>query len=287
MQTDENLLAAFADVLDGDDTDLLPLIRDLEHALPVRRPPDALHARFRGALEARTHGSRTRRRGLVHALALRTFRPHHSLGLVFVLLLAVVLVGTVAYAATSLIRVQPPEQRDAGERGTAVFGMFFPPPGYARYRPIDPRRAARESGFAVAYLRPPPAGLDRSVGVWFPVPRHLSVPTPRPMPGLEGISMAIRSVVQYHQGSHHLLVALDEPSPRLAQQPLLLGQHTIHLANGRPAWSSVLPESSQSNTVATVMGGYVVVLAGDVPMKIVERLAGTVVVVPPAGDPAT
>lgn len=287
MRTDEELATAYADLLDGDEIDLLPMVRDLERVLAVRRPPESLTLAFNQTLAERIECRSAPRRPFIHRLipfgAATSSLPRQVLGLAVLLLLTVALVGSVAYAASTFIRVQPPEHPNAGG-WTGVIGDFFPPSGYAQYRPIGPRRAARESGSALAYLQEPPAGSI--VSVWIPVARPLKVPTPRPAPGNEGLSMAIRSVVRYRQGNHTVLVALDQPSQRLAAKPLLLGERTVRLPNGHLAWETLMSGSEESNMVATVSGDYVVVLAGDLPMQTIERLATETVVIPPSAKPA-
>lgn len=285
MRTDEDLRRTYADLLDGDTVDLVPIVRDLEAALPLRQPADSLTTAFNRTLAERAARGSTARRSFLHHFHARTAGlgwPMQGMSLAVLILLLAALVGSVAYAASTFIRVAPPEQPNVLATSSPVIGMFFPPPWYAQYRPIGPRRAARESGSALAYLRQPPAGFSTSV--WIPVAQPLKVPTPRPAPGLQGISMAIRSVVQYRQGSHAILVALDQPSQRLAAKPLLLGEHTVHLANGHSAWTTVIAGSEESNMVATVNGNYLVVLASDLPMPAVERLATEAVVVPASGS---
>lgn len=284
MRTDEDLRRTYADLLDGDTVDFVPIVRDLEAVLPVRRPPDSLTTAFNRTLAERAARGPAARQSFLHRFHVRTAgfgRPMQGMSLAVLTLL---LVGSVAYAASTFIRVAPPERPNVLAKSSAVIGMLFPPPGYAQYRPIGPRRAARQSGSAIAYLRQPPTGFG--VSVWIPVIRQLKVPAPRPAPGFEGLSMANRSVVQYRQGRHTILVTLDQPSQRLAEKPLLLGEHTVRLPNGHLAWITLNTGSQESNMVATVSGNYVVALASDLPMATAERLATEVVVIQASGKPA-
>lgn len=201
--------------------------------------------------------------------------PRWATGLAAMLLLAAVMTGTVV-AAVSYLRVERPEE-PSGE--IAMFPPILPPAGSELYRPMDPARAAKESGLAVAYLRQPPAGVAEKVEV------DVRPQADRADP--DEVSIAIRSLVRYRGNGHTVLVVLDEPSPAMARKELLsLGDRTIRLSDGREAWVSEHPEWPQGNAVASVVDRYVVVVASDLPAEQVRALASRVVVAPPSGEPA-
>ncbi|MGH2444040.1 MAG: hypothetical protein ACRDFX_12870, partial [Chloroflexota bacterium] len=109
-----------------------------------------------------------------------------------VLVLALAIVGGAAYAAGSIIRVASPES-PSGLGGSVMWIPSLPPFQQVHYRPLDPARAGRESGYAIAYLREPPFHGSSSVGVdilpnvgW---EKHESGPQPRD-PRLRGLAIA-------------------------------------------------------------------------------------------------
>lgn len=180
----------------------------------------------------------------------------------------------------------------------------LPPYQNVHYRLLDPDRAARESGYAVAFLETPPTDTAASVGVdiWPYVgwPKHPSGPQPTD-PKLRGLGVAIRSLVRYQGGGHTVIVLLNEPSPTAIQtRELILGEHTVHLPGGQEAWASADQSSALPfihprpitipyahpylgtvNTLAWVEGHYVVSLWSDLPEGRLRQLAATTTVVLP------
>lgn len=226
--------------------------------------------------------------------------PGRVVSLAILAVLALAILSGAVYAAGSIIRVYHPE----GHGSPATLGPLFwspalPPYQIVHYRALDPRRAAQESGFAVAYLRDPPRDIRAMVGVnilphvgWS---KHASGPQPTD-PKLRGLAVAIRSVVRYRGAGHTVIVLLNEPSPiAINTRELLLGEHTVHLPDGREAWASVglstglpyiQPRSGTVNTLAWVEGHYVVSLWSDLPAASLQQLAATAVVVPPRATPS-
>src|SRR5438067_1156831 len=95
----------------------------------------------------------------------------------------------------------------------------LPAPCDLRFYPIDPARAAQESGLPVAYIQQPPAPWSRQVSV------SLSPYTGPWIP--HQISFAWRSAVRYTGGGHTVVVVLGEPSPAaIKRYAFLLGEHT-------------------------------------------------------------
>ncbi len=180
----------------------------------------------------------------------------------------------VAAYASSLVRVHRPEEPVAGgPNAQIVVPPLLPPAGDEQYRLMDPVRAAKESGLPVAYLRQAPKNLNEDVAVslW-----------PQPQGSSGKPAMLVRSIVRYRGSGHTVLVVLDEPSTEMAQQQsLILGERTVWLANGQEGWLSSRPEWPQSNVVSIVKDRYVVVVASDLPVDEVLKLATRVVVTPP------
>ncbi|MGH2442408.1 MAG: hypothetical protein ACRDFX_04525, partial [Chloroflexota bacterium] len=122
---------------------------------------------------------------------------------------------------------------------------------------------------------------------------HHSGPQPKD-PSLRGLAVAVRSVVRYRGDGHAVIVLLNEPSPLAIQnRKLLLGEHTVRLPNGQPAWASsgtlgvpfIVPREGANNTLAWVSGHYVVSLWGNVSQATLQRLAVGTAVVPPRPAP--
>lgn len=221
--------------------------------------------------------------------------PRSSGALALTVLLVLVVLSTVAYAAGAIIHVYRPERPHSRSELQRLFWTpMLPPYGSVRYRALGPARAAAESGYAVAYLRTPPLSLRASVGV--DILPHVGWPPPPPgspvsrVPGPE-LAVAIRSVVRYRGGGHTVIVLLNEPSPgAIRTRELVLGQHTVRLPNGQDGWTSpdvsasapyVRPRSGPAHELAWVSGGYVVSLWSDLPEAQLIRLAGMTVVGPP------
>lgn len=198
-------------------------------------------------------------------------RPVWPRALVAVALLVfVIAVAGTATTASALIRVYRPE----GLKGSApIVAPVLPPDCAVPYLPADPATTAQETGRALAYLPHPPAELNDSIEVGL-------LPTPPPFPATT-LAMQTHAVVRYQGGGHTLLIALDEPSAALAtQHDIMLGDHTIQLADGRDAWISYQPNQRLGNMVAWVSEGYIVIAASDLPLKAVTALAGQVIVTP-------
>lgn len=233
-------------------------------------------------------------------------RPRASYGALgrgMVVLLAVLLLvalSTVALAAGGVIRVFRPENRISPGTDAHVFvAPALPPYQSVRFRTLDPRAAAQQSGYAIAYLRTPPSDISASVGV--DISPHVGWPStppgPQPRdPRLRGMAVAIRSVVRYGGAGHTVILSLVEPSPKVIKtRELLLGQRTVTLPNGQDAWisdnaNSALPfvhtAAGGVHVLAWVSGRYVVTLFSDLPFSRLRWLAPQVAVVPPAGNPA-
>jgi hypothetical protein len=215
-------------------------------------------------------------------------------------LLALLVAGTVALAAGGIIRVYHPETPiSPGTAGKLFFAPVLPPYPSVHYRALDPATAARQSGYAVAYLRTPPADIHHSVGV--DVITHAGLPAtpPTPMPGQQsppGLAVAIRSVVRYGGDGHTVLLTLVEPSPQVIRtRELLLGQRTVRLPSGQDAWGSsdvgqalpfLQPVSGGVHVLAWVSGHYVVTMFSDLSFARLKGLAGQVAVIPPASSPS-
>ncbi len=229
--------------------------------------------------------------------------PYGALSRGTVLLLAVLLLvalSTVALAAGGVIRVFRPENPISPATSARLFYVpSLPPYATVHYRTLDPRAAAQQSGYAVAYIPTPPTDISTSIGVdilphagW---PPTMSGPQPRD-PRLRGLAVAIRSVVRYHGSDHTAILALNEPSPRvITTRELLLGQRTVTLPNGQDAWVSddvssalpfVRPATGAVHVLAWVSGHYVVSLFSDLSFSRLKGLAAQVAVVPPAAHSA-
>ncbi len=221
--------------------------------------------------------------------------PRRMVSFAVLALLALAILSGAVYATGSIIRVYHPEDRPSPAALDRLFWTpALPPYQNVHYRSLDPLRAAQESGYAIAYLRTPPRGLGKTVGVdvvphvgWS---KQADGPQPKD-PTLRGLAIAIRSVVRYRGGGHTAIVLLNEPSPTaIKTRELVLGEHTVHLAGGREAWASadlsaglpfIQPRSGTVNTLAWVVGHYVVSLWSDLSAARLRQLAATAVVVPP------
>lgn len=205
---------------------------------------------------------------------------------------------TVALAAGGVIHVYRPETpASPGTLARLFYAPALPPYQDVRYRTLDPSTAARQSGYAVAYIRNPPSDVSTTVGV--DISPHVGWPAttsgPQPSnPELRGLAVAIRSIIRYHGTVHTVVVALDEPSPKAIQtRELMLGERTVSLPNGQNAWTSndvsgtlpfVRPPTGSVHVLAWVSGHYVVTIFSDLPFTRLERLATRVVVVPPVAN---
>jgi hypothetical protein len=240
---------------------------------------------------------RPRRYGALSTLLSRdrAGQPGRTVGLAILAVLALAILSGAVYAAGSIIRVYHPGDR----LSTLLWTPMLPPYQDVHYRTLDPARAARESGYAVAYLRTAPAGTGTSVGVdivphvgW---PNQTSGPQPAD-PRLRGQAMAIRSVVRYRGSGHTVIVLLNEPSPAAIQtRELVLGDRTVHLPNGQEAFTStgqspglsfIQPRSGRVNMIAWVQGHYVVSLWSDLSEAKLLRLASTAAIVQPKSNPS-
>jgi hypothetical protein len=222
------------------------------------------------------------------------------LGLAAMLVLALVVVSTVVYAAGSVIRVYRPETSPSHDLASFLEpGSALPPYATVRYRSIDPSTAARQSGYAVAFLKPAPQRLSASVGVdVLPQRGWQAVNTGSiHVPAAEaGIGMVVRSIVRYRGGGHTVVVLLNEPSPQAVKtRQFLLGQRTVRLANGREVWLSddvgesapfVQPRAGAVHVLAWVEGSYIVSLFSDLTSPTLERLALHTTVTPAAPNMA-
>jgi hypothetical protein len=236
--------------------------------------------------------------------------PRRMASLAVLAVLALAILSGAVYAAGSIIRVYHPEDHVSPTNAARLFWIpSLPPYPTVHYRSLDPRTAATQSGYAVAYLRTAPPDIAASVGVdisphvgW---PKQVSGPQPTD-PRLRGLAIAIRSVVRYRGSGHTVIVLLNEPSPTaINTQELVLGERTIHLPNGQEAWASAAlssalpfihsqpgtipftgPRSGNVNTLAWVVGHYVVSLWSDLSEARLRQLAAQAVVVPPAARPS-
>jgi len=239
-------------------------------------------------------------RHLLATFSMREARtPRRMAGLAVLFMLGLVILSTVAYAASSIIHVYRPEEPMSRRVLSRLFvAPLLPPYQTVHYRTLDPQRAAEESGYALAYLRTPPAGLRASVGV--DILPHVGwqehEPLPQPVnPDVAGLAMAIRSVVRYRGGGHTAIVLLNEPSPRaIKTRELVLGSQTVHLPDGREAWTStdvsqspsfVRPKSGLVQVISWVVDHYVVSIFSDLPPARLRLLAAEVQVVAPKADP--
>ncbi len=276
MRTEHELRVQYADIAeDGLDAGTVRLIGTLDATYQARLAPTHFVAETRTLLQRR-HANRSHRR-TVFGLTL-SLRGRPFVGMVAVLLAVLLVTVTVAYAATSLISVFPPEKQPTQD--VVFVGNGLPPSETLRFRTIDPARAARESGLPVAYLPQAPAGLRGSTGVL--------LFRPSPWPVTHGVvNEQTRSVVRFRGDTHTLMIALFELAPSLAGHPVMLaGEHTIHLTNGEVAWTSTQPETLESNWLTMVVDSYVVTLYSNLPLSDIESLATSVKVAPPSGDPS-
>jgi hypothetical protein len=231
--------------------------------------------------------------------------PGRMVSFAVLALLALAIVTGAVYAAGSIIHVYHPEDRPSpGSLSRLFLAPALPPYQNVHYRLLDPDRAARESGYAIAFLETPPIDTAASVGVdiWPYVgwPKLPSGPQPTD-PKLRGLGVAIRSLVRYQGGGHTVIVLLNEPSPIAIQtRELILGEHTVHLPGGQEAWASADQSSALPfihprpitipyahpylgtvNTLAWVEGHYVVSLWSDLSEARLRQLAATTTVVLP------
>jgi len=225
--------------------------------------------------------------------------PQRMAGLAVLFMLGLVILSTVAYAANSIIHVYRPEEPPSQRVLSRLFlAPLLPPYQTVHYRLLDPQRAAEQSGYALAYLHTPPADLDASVGV--DILPHVGwqehEPLPQPVrPDVAGLAMAIRSLVRYRGGGHTAIVLLNEPSPRVIEtRELELGTRTVHLPDGREAWTStdvsqslpfVRPKSGPVQVISWVVDHYVVSIFSDLPPARLRLLAADVQVVAPKANP--
>lgn len=295
MKTEAEVRAQYDDIVeDGEDAGTLSLIRTLDEVYQAHQPPIHFVAETRALLQQH-HAGRLRRRTVLGLAVPLRGRPFA--GIAAVLLAAVLITATVAYAANSILHVYHPEQPGPAQLSRLFWVPSLPSYPAVRYRSLDPARAARESGYAVAYLRTPPPDLSASVGVdIFPHAGWPSAPTPQPVnPRLRGLAIAIRSVVRYRGGGHTVIVLLNEPSPKaIATKLLVLGERTIHLTSGQDAWVStdvsqalpyIRPRSGAVNVLAWTHRKYVVTLFSDVPLVRLREMATRIAVIPPNADP--
>jgi len=222
-------------------------------------------------------------------------RPQRITSLAILAILGVAILSGVVYAAGSIIRVYHPEHQVSPHEMQKLFWIpSLPPYQTVHYRSLDPLQAARESGYAVAYLRAPPADINASVGVdvlpYVGWTRQTFERQPVD-PALRGLAIAIRSVVRYRGSGHTVILLLNEPSPVMIKtSELVLGEHTIHLSDGREAWTSsdlssalpfIQPRSGTVNTLAWVTNHYVVSLSSDLPEAKLRQLAVNTLVLAP------
>jgi len=274
MKTEQELQSQYADMDSDAEPDTVDLIARLDVAYQSSRPPAHFIAETGKLLAER------RRRTFVSLPTWRSvLRDRPLLGTATIILAVLLVTASVAYAANSIIHVWPPER---GLRSDVVpIGNSLPPQSEQRYRTIDPARAARESGLPVAYLSYIPPALHGSVGVQLVEP----VPWPEPQ---RTMPEQIRSTVRYRGSEHTLLVTLFELAPQVIEKhPVLVGEHTVHLPNGKDAWASVQPQEVVPSWVTMVRDGYLVSLYSDLPLSEVEQLATSVTVAPPLGDAST
>lgn len=193
------------------------------------------------------------------------------------LVLSAALVGTVVYAATSVIRVHRPEQPL-----TRNVVPYFVPMAMRHYRVENPATAG---GRPIAFLSHPPASFSRSIAV--------SQSPPLDWKRYPDIDAVIRSTVRYRGAGHTVLVTVFEPSPRdIRTKVFELGTTTMHLANGQLAWSSsnpgrafdrdIQPLARTVNAVEFTNGRFIVGVFSDLPVSTVSALAAQVVVRAPA-----
>jgi hypothetical protein len=295
VKTEAELRARYYDIVeDGADTGTVRLIETLDTAYQSGMPPASFVAETRALLRQRHAGPSRGRTVLGLALPSRA-RPFA--GLAAVLLAAVLVTATVAYAANSILHIYHPEQPGPPPLSRLFWVPSLPPYPTVRYRTLDPARAAHESGYAVAYLHKPPLDLSTSVGVdIFP---HVGWPPmvqPRlTAPRFQGLAVAIRSVVRYRGGGHTVIVLLNEPSPKAIRTRLLvLGERTIHLSNGEDAWAStdvsgslpfIRPRFGAVQVLAWAHKQYVVSLFSDLPSARLRDMATDIAVIPPNADP--
>jgi len=263
-------------------------------------PGSAVATVIDGVSQAGVAGRKPVYRHLLATAGMRKARtPQRMAGLMVLFMLGLVILSTVAYAASSIIHVYRPEEPPSQRVMSRLFlGPMLPPYQNVHYRALDPQRAAEQSGYTLAYLRTPPAGLHSSVGV--DILPHVGwqehEPLPQPVsPNVAGLAMAIRSLVRYRGGGHTAIVLLNEPSPRVIKtRELVLGTRTVHLPDGREAWAStdvsqsppfVRPMSGPVQVISWVVDHYVVSIFSDLPPARLRLLAADVQVVAPKSDP--
>ena len=211
----------------------------------------------------------------------RLWSTRRLAALAMVALAALITAGTLGYASSQVIRVLLPEQPVPPGGINNVMPLPDVPllPG-VRYRAMDPAEAAQESGLPVAYLSSVPADLQGSVGTEV-TPQNPALPTNT------DVVLHVDSLVRYSGDGHTMILELSKPSSSfIANYEVYLGDHTVHLTNGQPAWTSVFPQSFQPNVVAFVSGPYIVAAASDLPFDQLEQIASGVTVSPEASHPA-
>ncbi|MDQ2740702.1 MAG: hypothetical protein M3Z66_00110 [Chloroflexota bacterium] len=201
------------------------------------------------------------------------WRGRQALRLGTALVLGAALVGTVVYAATSVIRVHLPEQPL-----TRKVVPYFLPTAMRHYTFENPATAG---GRPVAFLGHPPASFSRSIAV--------SLSSPFNWNGNPAIDAVVRSTVRYRGTGHTVLVTMFEPSPKdVGTKVFELATKTMHLANGQRAWSSsspgraldrdIQPPAQTVNGVEFTHGRFIVGVFSDLPVPAVSALAAQVVV---------
>lgn len=295
LKTEPELRSRYHDIVeDGEDAETVRLIGMLDKVYQAGMPPTHFVTETLALL--RQHRASRSRGRTVLGLAL-PLRGRPFAGIAAVLLAAVLVTATVAYAAKSILHIYHPEQPGSAPLSRLFWVPSLPPYPTVHYRTLDPARAAHESGYAVAYIQKPPPDLGASVGVdispYVGWPRTVQ---PRLIaPRLQGLAVAIRSVVRYRGRGHTVIVLLNEPSPKaITTRLLVLGERTIHLVNGQAAWAStdvsgslpfIRPRSGPVQVLAWADKQYVVSLFSDLPLALLRDMATDVAVIHPNANP--
>jgi hypothetical protein len=282
---------SYADILTaGVDADLRGIVGTLDRDLTVvyaAEPPPAVRATIdrlasdrREALLAEQAKVRRSLRGRLIASWRRLWTTRRLWAVAVAVALMLITAGAIGYASSQVIRVFIPEQPPpTGGFSDVRVLPNVPIMPFVRYRSIDPARAAQESGLPIAYLSAIPLDLRGTVGTV--VYEH--------GPWLTTDSRAVlrvHSLVRYRGGGHTLIIELSEPSPAIiAKYRILLGNHTVLLANGQPAWTSVFLGSFQPNVVSFVSDQFIVSIASDLSLDRIEQVASDTTVSPEATDP--
>lgn len=171
-------------------------------------------------------------------------------------------------AANGAINVRNPENAERG-KSHVVPPPLFPPPAESTYTPHPADQPiVSPTGNSVAQFKEMPAGLQ-AVAVHFPTPSSLPA---------EDLYFTILASIRYTGDGRIVMVSTARPSPAAAQQPMLLGNSTINLADGSTAWVNENMPRETPTSVVTVKNDLIITVAGNLSTDELTNLAGQVVI---------